>query len=53
MRLFQSQRLLLFSVVGAMTVTLLVVLLCCFLLMNRGAVTLPDHALRKKIVTLL
>ena len=51
MRLFQSRRLLLFFVIGAVPVTILVVLLRRFS-MNRGTVTLPDGALRKKLVTL-
>ena len=51
MRLFQSRSLLLFFVLGAITVTSLVVGLWCFR-MNRGEVTLPDDAMRKKLVTL-
>jgi hypothetical protein len=46
MHLFQSRSLLLFFVLGALTVTSLVVGLWCFR-MNRGEVTLPDDAMRK------
>ncbi len=49
MRVLQSRRLFPFFVIGAVAVTLLVVLLCCLLSMNRGTVTLPDNVCKKLV----